>query len=44
MNKVKEVFNTIPDHLISDASIEFALKILEENRKRLMEVKEALTK
>ena len=44
INKVKEVFNKIPDHLITEASIEFALKILEENRKRLIEVKKALIK
>lgn len=44
ISKVKEIFNKIPEHLISDVSIEFALKILEENKERLMEVKEALLK
>ncbi|MEA3387290.1 MAG: phosphatidylinositol kinase [Patescibacteria group bacterium] len=44
MNKVRDIFNKIPDNIISEVSIEFALKILEENRKRLMETKEALSK
>jgi len=42
MNRVEKVFHKIPKHLISDISIKFALKILEENRKRLIEVKEVL--
>ena len=44
INKVRDIFNRIPEHLISDVSIEFALKILEENKDRLMEVKEVLLK
>lgn len=44
INKVIEVFNKIPKHLISNVSIEFALKILEENKVRLLEIKEALLK
>ncbi len=42
INKIRIIFNKIPDHLISNVSIEFALKILEENKERLMKVKEAL--
>ena len=44
IHRVKEIFNAIPDALISKESVEFALKILEENTKRLMKVKEALLK
>ena len=42
INKIRDIFNKIPDGLISDVSIEFALKILEENKKRLMKIKEVL--
>ncbi len=44
INKVRNFFDKIPEHLISNISIEFALKILEENKKRLLEIKEALLK
>jgi len=43
INKIRVIFNKIPKHLISDVSVEFALKILEENKKRLMEVKKVLS-
>lgn len=42
--KVKEIFTKIPEHLISNVSIEFALRILEENKERLLEIREALLK
>jgi len=42
INKIRKKFNEIPEHLISNVSIEFALKILKENKKRLMEVKKEL--
>jgi hypothetical protein len=41
---VKEIFKKIPTHLISDVSIDFAMAILEENKKRLLKVKEELQK
>ena len=44
ISKIKDIFNKIPNNLISDVSIEFALKILEENKERLLKVKEALLK
>jgi len=40
---VQNIFSKIPNHLISDISIEFALKILEENKKRLLDMKKTLT-
>ncbi|MFK5975294.1 MAG: hypothetical protein QM493_02190 [Sulfurovum sp.] len=43
INRVKKIFDTIPNALISDVSIEFAIKILEENRKRLLELKKELS-
>ncbi|MDM8559791.1 hypothetical protein [Candidatus Parabeggiatoa sp. HSG14] len=42
-NAVQNIFSKIPNHLISDISIEFALKILEENKKRLLNMKNILT-
>ena len=42
-NTVQNIFSKIPNHLMSDISIEFALKILEENKKRLLDMKKTLT-
>ncbi len=42
--EVREVFNKVPKDYISDTSIEFAIKILEENKKRLIKIKEELSK
>jgi hypothetical protein len=42
INDIRDVFNKIPEHIISNVSIEFAIKILEENKERLMKIKEAL--
>ncbi len=41
---IKKIFEKIPTHLISETSIEFAMKMLDENKKRLLEIKEELTK
>ncbi len=35
-----EVFNKIPDHIISQISVEFAIEIIKENKNRLLEIKE----
>jgi hypothetical protein len=42
LEKVRNIFDKIPSDLISNTSIEFAIKVLEENIIRLLEVKEAL--
>lgn len=42
LEKVRNIFDKIPSNLISNTSIEFAIKVLEENKIRLLEVKEAL--
>ncbi|ACZ11423.1 HipA domain-containing protein [Sulfurospirillum deleyianum] len=42
LENVRNIFDKIPPDLISNISIEFAIKVLEENKKRLLEVKEAL--
>ncbi len=42
INEIRVIFKKIPKHLISKVSIEFAIKILEENKERLMEVKKVL--
>ncbi|SHO52271.1 HipA domain-containing protein [Desulfopila aestuarii] len=39
---IEEIFNRIPPELISDQSIAFALKLLEENKKRLLETRKVL--
>ncbi len=44
INEIRKVFDRIPKDYISDISIEFAIKILEENKKRLMRIKEELVK
>ncbi len=44
LDDIKKVFNKIPKHLIRTTSIEFAMKILAENKKRLLEIKKELTK
>jgi len=41
-NNIQKIFEKIPGHLISEVSIEFAMKILYENRIRLLELKEEL--
>ncbi|NCD12607.1 MAG: phosphatidylinositol kinase [Epsilonproteobacteria bacterium] len=42
LENVRNIFVKIPSDLISLTSIEFAMKVLEENKMRLLEVKEAL--
>lgn len=42
LENVRNVFDKIPSSLISETSIKFAMKVLEENKIRLLEVKEAL--
>lgn len=44
LDDIKKVFKRIPNHLISTTLIEFAMKMLEENKKRLLEIKKELTK
>lgn len=44
LNDIENVFNMVPKDLISKVSIKFAMKILEENIKRLLKVKEELEK
>ena len=39
INAVREVFERIPEQLISDAAKEFAIRLLEINRARLLELK-----
>lgn len=42
LDDIIEIFNRIPKDLISEISIKFALKMLEENKKRLLDLKEEL--
>ena len=44
LEKVRNIFDKVPSHLISPVSIEFAIKMLEENKIRLLELKEVLLK
>lgn len=41
-NKIRLFFDKIPENIITDISIEFAMKILEENKNRLMKIKKVL--
>lgn len=38
------IFNQIPDHIISEISVKFAIEIIKENKIRLLEIKEELNK
>lgn len=42
IDDIINIFKRIPKDLISQISIEFAIKMLEENKKRLLEIKEEL--
>lgn len=42
--EIKNIFNKIPNKLISEPAIDFALAILKANKKRLLEVKTGLIK
>lgn len=44
LDDIRKVFNKIPKHLISITSIEFAMEMLAENKKRLLKIKKELTK
>jgi hypothetical protein len=41
-NDIETVFSKVPDELISGSAIKFAMKILDENKKRLLEMKNKL--
>lgn len=41
-NDIETVFSKVPDELISEPAIKFAMKILDENKKRLLEMKNKL--
>lgn len=42
LDKIKEIFDKIPDTLISPISIEFAIEMIKENKNRLLEIKREL--